>query len=195
MKNLFCGVALAAAFARPALAQDEQAAGLARDGFRLEARATYETPTTSSVFEEDDIYKLGSAVAFGGEVGFDIALGERVAVGPYAQYEFSNVESCEEGFCARTTDYFEAGLHLGYAVGEKGQLYGKVGYGSLGFETEGLGLDTTENGSGVAFALGYEQGFGENFYGRLEGGYADVGEVYGLNFQRRHFGVAMGARF
>ena len=53
----------------------------------------------------------------------------------------------------------------------------------------------SENGSGFAFALGYEHSFGENFYGRVEGGYADLGEVFTINTQRRHFGVAFGARF
>ena len=122
-------------------------------------------------------------------------LADSVVVGPYGQYEKSTVESTEDGFTVRTTDYIEAGLHVGVATGGNGQIYGKVGYAQLGFETEGLGLDTTEEGSGIGFALGYELGLGENLYARIEGGYADVGEVYGLNWQRRHFGVALGGRF
>lgn len=194
MKNLMIAVALCAVASTPAVAQDAGEAN-ARDGFRVEARGTYETPTVSSVVEDDDVYKLGSAMAFGGEIGFDIAAGSNVVVGPYAQYEVSSVEACDEGFCISTTDYIEAGLHIGYAVGQSGQLYGKIGYASLGFETSGEGLDSTDNGSGVAFALGYEHSFGQNFYGRIEGGYADVGTVYDLNWQRRHFGIALGTRF
>lgn len=196
--NLFA-VALSAIVAVPAAAQDISDNGgygtIARDGLRIEARATYETPTVSSVLEEDDVYKLGSAFAFGGEAGFDVAVSEAFVVGAYGQYEVSSVESCEDGFCVSTTDYLEGGLHLGYALSENGQLFGKVGYGQLGFETEGLGLDSTETGEGVAFALGYEHGFGEVLYGRIEFGYADVGDVFGLNFQRRHAGISLGARF
>lgn len=196
MNKLMLAVALGAIVSSPAFAQDDtDDNSQARDGFRVEVRGTYETPTVSSVYDNNDVYKLGSAVAVGGEAGFDIAAGSSLAIGPYAQYEISSVESCEGTFCVSTTDYFEAGLHVGYAVGPAGQVYGKVGYGKLSFETSGDGLDSTESGSGVAFALGYEHGFGKNMYGRLEGGYADVGEVYGLNFQRRHFGVALGARF
>ncbi|TIX49253.1 outer membrane beta-barrel protein [Alteraurantiacibacter aquimixticola] len=194
MKKTVAATMLCMAVSTPALAQEADTSN-ARDGVRIELRATYETPTVSSLVEDDDVYKLGSSFAFGGELGFDLALGDSVVMGPYGQYEVSTVESCDGGFCVSTTGYFEAGLHIGYATSDAGQVYGKLGYGRLGFETEGLGLDTTENGSGVAFALGYEHGFGENIYGRIEGGYADVGEVYGINFQRRHFGVAVGARF
>ncbi len=198
-----CGALLAtAAIAHPALAQNAQTIAIARDGFRVEARATYETPTVSSVAEDDDVFKLGSAFAFGGEAGFDIALGDRFVVGPYGQYEVSSVESCEGTFCLRAKDWLEAGLHVGYATGPNGQVYGKIGYGRLTLETEGtdpefgdLDLSSQQDGSGVAFSIGYEQGFGEMFYGRIEGGYADVGDIYTLNFQRSHAGVSLGARF
>ena len=197
MKKFALAAVLCAAVSTPAFAQytDEVEDSTAQDGLRIEARATYETPTISSVVEEDDVYKLGSAFAFGGEIGYDVAVGDTVVVGPYGQYEVSNVESSEDGFTFRTTDYFEAGLHVGVSTGANSQFFGKVGYANLGFESRGLNLDTNERGSGVAFALGYEISFGENLYGRLEGGYADVGEVYFLNWQRRHLGVALGARF
>ena len=194
MKKFGFVAILVAAFSTPAFAQDSDDSN-ARDGIRIEARATYETPTISSVIDDDDVFKLGSAFAFGGEIGFDLAVSDNLVVGPYGQYEVSTVESSEEGFTIRTTDYIEAGLHVGYAISDSGQVYGKIGYANLGFETEGQGLDTTEDGSGFAFALGYEFGFGENAYARIEGGYADVGKVYGINWQRRHFGVAVGGRF
>lgn len=179
----------------PAAAQAQSEESNARDGFRIEARATYETPTVSSVLEEDDVFKIGSAFAFGGEIGYDAAVGDAVTVGPYAQYEFSTVETCEEGVCLGVDNYWEAGLALGYAVGSNGALYGKLGYGNMTVDASFDGETASESGGGIAFALGYELGFGKNLYGRLEGGYADVGEIDGINFQRRHFGVAVGARF
>ena len=194
MKKIILAAALGAGLATPAFAQDADTS-TARDGFRIEARATYETPTVSSIEEEGDVFKIGSAFAFGGEAGFDIAVSNSVVVGPYAQYEVSTVESCEAGFCLSAGGYLEAGLHVGIATGESGQVYGKVGYADQSFDFEGPGLSVSENGSGFAFALGYEHGFGENFYGRIEGGYADLGEVFTINTQRRHFGVAFGARF
>lgn len=194
MKKIILAAALGAGLATPAFAQDVDTS-TARDGFRIEARATYETPTVSSIEEEGDVFKIGSAFAFGGEAGFDIAVSDTVVVGPYAQYEVSTVESCEAGFCLSAGGYLEAGLHVGLATGADGQVYGKVGYADQSFDFSGPGLNVSENGSGFAFALGYEHSFGENFYGRIEGGYADLGEVFTINTQRRHFGVAFGARF
>jgi outer membrane immunogenic protein len=196
MKKLILATALGAAMASPAFAQEETGnTSMARDGFRIEARATYETPTVSSIEEEGDVFKIGSAFAFGGEAGYDFAVSDTVVVGPYAQYEFSTVESCEEGLCLSANGYLEAGLHVGLATSADGQFYGKVGYAEQDYTFEGAGLDVTDKGSGFAFALGYEHSFGENFYGRVEGGYADLGEVFTINTQRRHFGVALGARF
>jgi outer membrane immunogenic protein len=50
---------------------DESQAAPAADfgGVRVEARIGYETPTVS---EDNDVYKIGSAVSYGGELGFDI---------------------------------------------------------------------------------------------------------------------------
>lgn len=193
MNKIILAAALGAVSATPAFAQDESST--AREGFRIEARATYETPTVSSIEEEGDVFKIGSAMAFGGEAGYDFAVGDKVVVGPYAQYEFSTVESCEAGLCLSAEGYFEAGLHLGYATSENGQLYGKVGYADQSYTFAGEGLEVTDSGKGFAFALGYEHSFGKNFYGRIEGGYADLGEVFTINTQRRHFGVAVGTRF
>lgn len=195
MKKLVTAALLCAAPATPAYAQDADNS-IARDGVRIEARATLETPTVSSLLQNNDVYKLGSAMAFGGEIGFDFAVSDEIVLGAYGQYEFSSVKSCDgTGFCVAADDYVEGGLHLGYAINESGQLYGKIGYGRLGLETSGNNLDSTANGSGPAFAIGYEHGLGENLYVRVEGGYADVGRIYGLNFQRRHFGASVGARF
>ncbi len=195
MKKMILAAAIGAAMTTPAYAQDTDSTSTARDGFRIEARATYETPTVSSIEEDGDVFKIGSAFAFGGEAGFDIAVSNTVVVGPYAQYEVSTVESCDIDVCLSADGYLEAGLHVGIATGANGQVYGKVGYAEQGYSIEGDGLDLSDTGTGFAFALGYEHSFGQNFYGRVEGGYADLGEVYTINTQRRHFGVALGARF
>ena len=194
-KNVFALAMASVVVPAAAQAQDSDYENYARDGFRIEARATYETPTVSSVDESGDVYKLGSAMAFGGEIGYDAAVGGDLTVGPYAQYEFGTVETCFEGVCLSSKSYLEAGLAVGYSINPDSVFYGKLGYGELELEASD-GIDTISDSSGgVAFALGYEQGFGEVFYGRIEGGYADVGEFDGVNVQRRHFGVALGARF
>lgn len=194
MKKLFF-VALFGVLAQPAFAQDSNTPTNARDGFRVEARATYETPTVSSVAQNNDVYKLGSAFAYGGEAGFDIAVSDNVVVGPYVTYEISTVENCDGADCVSAENNLAAGLHIGYAVSSSGQIYGKVGYASLRLEANVGNLSVSESGNGVQGAIGYEQGFGNNFYGRVEFGYADNGKIFGINFQRRHAGVALGVRF
>lgn len=212
MKKLLCGVALAAAVAQPAWAQDttddsamayaSAPSGNPKAGVRVEARAMYETPTVSGDEigeDEDDLYKLGSAFAFGGEAGFDFAVSDNVVVGPYGNYEKSTVESCEDGECVRAKDSLSAGLHVGFLTGTSGMLYGKIGYTELSLEADvfvnGVLVTADDSSGGVSGAIGYEQGFGPNFYGRIEGGYADVGEIFLINFQRRYAGVSLGARF
>ena len=213
MKKLLCGVVLAAVLVTPAMAQDgveddsamayaDAPSGNPKAGIRVELRASYETPTIEGeeIFEDDDdLYKLGSAVAFGGEAGFDFAVSDRVVVGPYGNYEKSNVESCVDGDCLRAKDSLSAGLHLGFLTGSTGMVYGKVGYTELTLEAEGLFegaiVSGTDTGGGISGALGFEFGFGPNLYGRVEGGYANVGEIFGVEWQRRYAGVALGARF
>lgn len=194
MKKLIVAALFAAGFASPAFAQEEGQTN-AKAGFRVEARAIYETPTVSSIIEDDDVYKIGSAVAWGGEAGFDIAVSSSVVVGPYVTFEKSSVKATDGADTLKVKDNLGAGLHVGYAIGSKGQIYGKVGYAKLRIEAQSGALSATESGSGFQGAVGYEHGFGEIFYGRVEFGYGDNGRIGGINVQRRHAGVAIGARF
>ena len=195
MKKLILAATCAVGFASPALAQ-EGGESNAKAGLRVEARAVYETPTVSDIDDEDDdVYKLGSAVAFGGEVGFDIAVSSSVVVGPYLTFEKSSVKASDGADYLKVKDNLAAGLHIGYAVGSKGQIYGKLGYAKLRLEAQVGALRATESGSGVQGAIGYEHGFGDKFYVRAEAGYGDNGRIGGIKFQRRHIGVGMGVRF
>ncbi len=202
MKKFAVLAVAACAISAPAFAQDES---LAKSGARVEARVMYETPTVSSVIENNDIFKIGSAVAFGAEAGYDFKVGEAVVVGPYVNFEKSSVKSCDGSDCLKVKDNFAAGLHLGYALSEKGQIYVKAGYAKLRLNVTGsavvgnppqlVNVDVTESGSGAQGAIGYEHGFGKNFYGRVEFGYGDNGQILDVNVQRRHAGISLGARF
>ncbi|PAL21675.1 outer membrane beta-barrel protein [Sphingopyxis sp. GW247-27LB] len=194
MKKMIAVALCAAGFASPAFAQDEGQDN-AKAGFRVEAHAVYETPTVSSIQQNNDVYKVGSAMAFGGEAGFDIAVGSKVVVGPYATFEKSSVKVTDGVDTLKVKDNLGVGLHLGYAVGSRGQVYGKVGYAKLRIEALSGGFSATASGSGFQGAVGYEHGFGQQFYGRVEFGYGDNGRIAGINFQRRHAGVALGVRF
>jgi len=67
MKKIAIAAVLALGAAPPAFAQVGEAAANSKAGFRIEARAVLETPTVSNLEDDDAVYKLGSAVAFGGE--------------------------------------------------------------------------------------------------------------------------------
>lgn len=194
MKRLILAAACAVGFAVPALAQEGESN--AKAGLRVEARAVYETPTVSDIDDEDDdVYKLGSAVAFGGEVGFDVAVSSSVVVGPHLTFEKSSVKTSDGTDYLKVKDNLAAGLHIGYAVGSKGQIYSKLGYAKLRLEAQVGAFRETASGSGVQGAIGYEHGFGDKFYVRAEAGYGDNGRIGGIKFQRRHVGVGMGVRF
>jgi outer membrane immunogenic protein len=160
------------------------------DGARLEARLGYETPTVS---EDNDVYKIGSAVSYGGEIGFDFKA-NKVVVGPYANYEFSSVELCDGSDCLGEKGNLSVGGRIGVLVGNRGLVYAKAGYASIEIEASSGGATESESKGGVQGALGFEFGLGK-FYGFVEGSYADYGNFYGINLQRRHVAGGVGVRF
>lgn len=163
------------------------------DGIRLEARIGYETPTVS-LDGDDDVYKVGSALSYGGEIGFDFKA-NKVVLGTYANYEFSGVDFCDEGVCLGEKGNFSAGARVGVMVGPKGLVYGKLGYASIEIEASIDDLRGSESKGGVQGSLGFEFGVGRNAYGFLEGSYADYGDFYGINLQRRQLAGGIGVRF
>ncbi|MDP5280868.1 outer membrane beta-barrel protein [Sphingomonas sp. DG1-23] len=177
-----------------AAAQDEQNEVTHKfSGARVEARIGYETPTVT-VDGDDDVYKIGSAVSYGGEIGFDIRA-DKVVLGPYVNYEFSGVDLCDGGTCLGEKGNLSVGARIGAIVGSKGLIYGKIGYASIEIEAEAEGESGSESKGGVQGSLGFEFGFGRNAYGFLEGSYADYGDFYGLNLQRRQVVGGVGFRF
>lgn len=175
-----------------AFAQDEAPA---HDfaGPRIEARLGYETPTVSD--GSGGIWKIGSAVSYGGEIGFDIRAGKNVVVGPYANYEFSSVSLCDAGDCLNETGNLSVGGRLGVVVGTKTLVYAKAGYASITLEAKSGSLSESESKGGVQGALGVEIGLGKSAYAFVEGSYADFGTFYSINLQRRHVAGGLGIRF
>lgn len=208
MKKLLLAAASVALLPVPAFAQDEEyydeePIAIARDGLRIEGRIVYERindPDEAAAIN----YELGSGVGFGGEIGYDVAVSDSVVIGPFVSYEVSTVEECDLDLCVESGGYFAAGLHAGFAIGANSQVYGKLAYSQLEIAVEGsfddgLGntivVDESETGGGFQFAVGYEQGFGQNAYGRIEVGSGTSSDIYGFDFQRTHLGAAIGVRF
>lgn len=163
------------------------------DGARIEARIGYETPTLSG---DGDVYKIGSAVSYGAEIGYDMKLSKSIVAGPYVTYEFSGVEACDGGDCLKVDGNLGVGARIGYIVGSRGLLYAKLGYASLKMSARSGGLSGSDSQGGVQGAIGYEMNFGKRFYGKLEGNYGDYGSLVGdINLQRRQIVAGFGVRF
>ena len=210
------GLAAVTLLAQPAFAQDyeprdygadrevEYVEVLPRSGLRIEGKAYWESVSDP---EEDIgvVYEFGDGFGYGVEAGFDIAAGSRLAIGPYASFQFDGASREESDVYVATKKYFSAGLHAGLATGPNSQVYAKIGYAELTTEfvvplfdpntnTDVLvaGEDTSE---GYEIGLGYEQGFGSNLYGRVG---VDIGQTSDFletfDLQRVTLGVALGAR-
>src|ERR1700744_860448 len=150
MKRVYALAAVLAFVPGAALAQDNDAKF---DGVRAEARIGYETPTVSG---NGQIYKIGSAVSYGGELGYDIKLGKSVVAGPYAVYEFSSVKLCDGGDCLKENGNLAVGGRIGVVVSPKVLIYAKAGYARISFSENSSFGNASDSKSGVQGALGVD---------------------------------------
>ena len=86
MKKYAVIAAVAAMLPAPANAQNV--------GGRVGLRLGWETPTVSG---DGDVYKIGSAVSYGGEAGVDLHAGTKFVVGPFAEYDVPATINCPNG--------------------------------------------------------------------------------------------------
>lgn len=200
MKLMTVAIALGAIISTPALAQEGPIDS--KDGVRIEGRVAWERLNDPQL-DQGINYELGSGIAYGGEIGFDVPVSNRVVVGPYAQINGSTVEECDGQLCVTAGGYWAAGIHAGLLVGTNGMVYAKAGYGQQTIDLTGpfndngtiINFDESETGGGYNFALGYDHSFGRNFYGRIETSISESYDIYGFDFQRSTIGVSLGARF
>lgn len=166
-------------------------------GLRIEARVGYETPTVSG---DGDIYKIGSAVSYGGEVGFDLKLGKnsKLRFGPYATYEASSVSICDGGDCLSVESNLGVGGRLGYALSDSSVIYIKAGYAEFKLKATSGTFSGTQTETGIQGALGYEAKVAKKIFWFAEVNYGDYGAldgVPGVNLQRRQVVTGVGVRF
>jgi outer membrane immunogenic protein len=162
------------------------------NGVRAEARLGYETPTVS---DSGNVFKIGSAVSYGAEAGFDLRLGHNVVAGPYAVYEFSSVDLCDGTDCLSEDGNLGVGARVGVVVSPRVLVYGKIGYARIRFTASSAGVSGSESDDGVQGAIGLNLNFSRHVYGMAEINYADYGQFNGINLQRRHVAAGIGVRF
>jgi outer membrane immunogenic protein len=161
-------------------------------GGRVGLRLGWETPTVSG---DGDVYKIGSAVSYGGEAGIDFHAGKKFVVGPFAEYDISSVKNCDSGYCLKVKGALNAGARLGLVVGTSGQVYAKLNYSRISIKATTPVVSASDSKGGVGGAIGYEQGFGKNLFANIEANYADYGKWGGINVQRRQVAAGVGFRF
>lgn len=184
MKRYIIVAAAVAAVPGAACAQDFT-------GPRIEARLGYETPTVS---DSTGVYKIGSAVSYGGEVGFD-AGSKKITFGGYATYEASSVELCDSSVCINEDSTIGAGARIGFVASKNLLIYVKGGYTRIKMSAKLSGLSASDNKDGVQGAIGVETNLGKMAYAKIEFNYGDYGKFYSVNLQRRHVAMGLGLRF
>lgn len=193
MNKVFAAAVAAAFVCLPgvAAAQDKQDGDFA--GVRLEARLGWETPTVSD--GTGAVYKVGQAVSYGGEGGFDIAAGKKVTIGAYANYDVSNVSICDGPDCLSESGNLSAGVRIGFVASPRVLIYVKGGYNSMHLKATSGAATGSDTEGGIGGALGAEFTLKRHVYAFVEGNYADYGDFFGINLQRRHVAAGVGVRF
>lgn len=187
MKKIILLAALVAA--QPAFAKDATFSGL-----RAELRVGYETPTVSGL-GDGEVYKFGNSASIGAELGYDVAVSRKVAVGPFINYDYARAKDCVDSYCIGSDGNILAGGRIGVALGDKLEGYFKLGYDRFRIkETQGS-LERSTNLDGVGGELGLNYQFRQRAYAGFSLNYADLGKFYGANVQRRHVSVQIGTRF
>lgn len=159
---------------------------------RAEARLGYETPTVS---DNGQVYKIGSAVSYGGELGVDLHTGKKLTVGPYVTYEKSGVSLCDGPDCLNVDSNLGISGRVAYKLSSKAAIYGKLGYADLKFSASTSFGTGTDHANGAQGAIGATIDLQRHVYVMVEVNYADYGKFYGINLQRRHVATGIGIRF
>jgi outer membrane immunogenic protein len=167
-------LALIAATATPAFAQDDSA-----------APATFTGPRVEAVAGWDHVGAFGdgeSGVVYGGAAGFDKQLGQ-VVIGAEGEITGSTVK--DSGVHAGRDLY--AGARVGFVVGNSTLIYGKGGYTNARVSFSGTGV----NYDGYRVGAGVEHDFGR-FYGKVEYRYSRYEDA---DLNRDQVVAGLGVRF
>jgi outer membrane immunogenic protein len=181
-------------------------------GARIEGRLAYESvEATIETGDPTDTDDSESAISYGGEVGYDLQLGQLV-VGAYAGLEGSNLRTCEEVFgndegCIGQGRNLYVGARAGFSPLPRVLLYAKGGYsnGSVDVDYDGGGsgfgdFEISESFDGYHLGVGGEVAVAAGLYGRIEYVHTDYGD---FRFDPTTFGkvdrgqvmVGLGLRF
>lgn len=196
MKKIIVALAAAStiAIAAPAFAQDatttDETVSPAKNFSGLSINTVIgwdhlRSGSTKDIDSNADIKQSLNGIVFGGGVGFDVPLGDRLTLGAEAEATTSSARWDNNNGVPNTFNLgrvkaerdLYAGARLGFAMSPKTLLYVKGGYTNARFALEGNGggfsasqrLDT----DGWRAGAGIEQKLGNHGFGRIEYRYSN----------------------
>lgn len=205
--------------ASPAMAQQSDEAKTANGnigGFRVEVHAGIERPNLN---EEDSgvtyVAKLGSALAYGAEIGYDVPVSDRFTVGPYVSYDLANSDICDSAsvpggnvdVCFDAKSNISGGLRGAAAVGTNGELYASLGYAKYAYNYSEIlrngqnqivsAYANGDGAEGIDVGFGYNHMISGNVYAGVGMRITELGDFEGtsVNLQRFQGQVNLGLRF
>jgi len=126
-----------------------------------------------------------SGIVYGIGVGYDVRIAPKVELGIDLSADLSSMEECETSVivandqaCLDAGRDLAAAVRLGYKVTDRGTLYALAGYSNARFRfdyTTPAGVTTRDgrNLDGFRLGAGYQHGFGEKAYGKVEYRYSN----------------------
>ena len=144
-----------------------------------------------------------SGIVYGIGAGYDFAISPKVELGVDLSADLSTMEECESSVvvandraCLDAGRDLAAAVRLGYKVSDRGTLYALAGYTNARFRfdyTTPAGVTTRDgrNLDGFRLGAGYQHGFGEKMYGKVEYRYSN----YEADVTRHQALVGVGIKF
>ncbi|HEX8571992.1 MAG TPA: porin family protein [Allosphingosinicella sp.] len=144
-----------------------------------------------------------SGIVYGIGAGYDVAISPKVELGIDLSADLSSMEECEgsvivpgDTACLDAGRDLAAAVRLGYKVSDRGTLYALAGYTNARFRfdyTTPAGVTTRDgrNLDGFRLGAGYQHGFGEKLYGKVEYRYSN----YEADVTRHQVLLGVGVNF
>jgi outer membrane immunogenic protein len=167
----FAAIAAVAAAAAPASAE----------GFRAEIHGGWDHVRADGTGPDDS----DNGIVYGIGAGYDFAIAPKVELGLDLSADLSSMEECRTSVvvandkaCLDAGRDLAAAVRLGYKVSPKGTIYALAGYTNARFRfgyTTPAGVTTRDgrNLDGFRLGAGYQHGFGEKAYGKVEYRYSN----------------------
>ena len=164
-------------FALASVAVLAAATPAAAEGFRAEVHGGWDDVSAAGGDDSGIVYGIGA--------GYDFAIAPKVELGIDLSADLSSMKECQTGTivandkaCIRARRDLAAAIRLGYKVSERGTVYGLAGYTNARFRFDyvnpaGNSTRIADNLDGFRLGAGYQQGFGEKMYGKVEYRYSN----------------------